>query len=75
MASFAFQNDCSNPYSFRDMTFFMIFSEIFKKNFDVKKFQNFEVINPVSGMCEGTLRGLRIWPLNMAAQILVLFEI
>ena len=60
------------------MTFFMIFSEMFKKNLDVKKFQNFEDTNPVVGICEGTLRRLRIWPLNslnLAGQILVVFEI
>ena len=55
------------------MTFFMISSEIFKKNFDVKK--NYEEINPVIGICEGILRGLRIFPLNMVAQRLVVFEI
>ena len=41
----------------------------------VKKFQNFEDLDLVVGNCEGTLRGLRISPLNMAAQILVVFEI
>ena len=41
----------------------------------VKKFKNFEDLNPVAGNCEGTLRGLRILPVNMAAQILVVFEI
>ena len=57
------------------MTIFMIFYEIFEKNLDVKKFQNLEDINPVIGICEGALRGLRIFPLIMAAQILVVFEI
>ena len=41
----------------------------------VKKFQNFEDLDLVVRNCEGTLRGLRILPLNMAAQILVVFEI
>ena len=41
----------------------------------VKKFHNFEDLDLVVGNCEGTLRGLRISPLNMAAQILVVFEI
>ena len=53
----------------------MIFLRNFQKNLNVKKFQNFEDINPVFGNCEGTLRGLRILPLNMAAQIRVVFEI
>ena len=53
----------------------MTFSEIFKKNLDMKKFQNVEPLNPVIGICEGTLRGLRILPLNMVALVLVLFEI
>ena len=61
--------------SFRDTTFFMTFSEIFKKNLDIKKFQNVEPLNPVIGICEGTLRGLRILPLNMVALVLVVFEI
>ena len=51
----------------------MILSEI--SNLEVQKFQNFEDLNIVAGNCEGTLRGLRILPLSMAAQILVVFEI
>ena len=57
------------------MTFFMIFSEIFKKKLDIEKFQNFEDLNPVIGICEGTLMGMQILPLNMSAQNLVVFEI
>ena len=57
------------------MTFFIIFSEIFKKKLNVKTFQNFEDLNPIIGICEGTLGGLRILPLNMAAQILVVSAI
>ena len=38
-------------------------------------FQKFEDLNAVIGICEGTLRGLRILPLNMAAQLLGGFEI
>ena len=53
----------------------MNFSEFFKKYLDVKKYQNFEALNPFIGICEGNLRGLRMWPLNMAAQINVVFEI
>ena len=45
----------------------MIFSEIFKKNLDVKKSQNVEDLNPVFRICGGTLREMRILPLNMAA--------
>ena len=55
------------------MTFFMIFSEIFKKNSNVKKFQNFEDINAVSGIFEGTLRELQILPLNRTAQNLAVY--
>ena len=51
----------------------MILSEI--SNLEVKKFENFEDLNTVAGNCEGTLRGLRILPLSMAAQILAVFEI
>ena len=75
VAIFAPKYDCSNPCSFRDTTFFMIFSEIFKKNLDAKKFQNVDDLNPVIGIYEGTLMGLRILPLNMAGQIFVVFEI
>ena len=46
-----------------------------KKNLNVEKFQKFKDLNPVIGICEGTLRGLRLLPLNIAAQILVDFEI
>ena len=54
--------------------FLMIFSEFFKK-IDVKNFQNFENLNPVIGICEGTLMGLQILPPNMSAQNLVDLEI
>ena len=53
----------------------MIFFRNFQINLEVKKFRNFEDRNPVAGNSESTLRGLRILPLNMAAQILVVFEI
>ena len=54
---------------------FFSFSLKFKRNLDVKKFRNIEDLNPVIGICEGTLRGLRFLRLNMVAQILVVFEI
>ena len=57
------------------MTFFRIFSELFKKKLDVKKFQNFEDLNTVIGICEGTLLRLLILPLNLSAQNLVVYEI
>ena len=62
------------------LRFFMIFSiydffRNFQINLEVKKFQNFEDVNPVVGNCEGTLRGLRSLPVNMVAQISVVFEI
>ena len=47
----------------------------FQKKLNVKKFRNFEDINPVIGIFEGTLRGLRILPLNRTAQNLVVFQI
>ena len=65
--------DCSNPCSFRDITFFKILSKIFLKN--VEKFQNFKELNPTIEIYESFLTGLRILPLNSAAQILVVFEI
>ena len=71
----AFDFGCSSPCSFLYMTFFLDFFKIFQKNLNVKKFRNFEDINPVIGIFERTLRELRILPLNMAAQILVVFEI
>ena len=55
--------------------FFNDFLQIFLKNLNVKKFQKFADFNPVIGICEGNLRELRILPLNMAAQIFVVFEI
>ena len=51
----------------------MIFSEIKKKT--MLKNSKFEDLNLVIGICEGTLRGFRILPLNMAAQFFVVFEI
>ena len=48
---------------------------VFEKKLDVKKFQNFEILNPVIGICEGTLMGLQILPLKLSAQNLVVFEI
>ena len=53
------------------MTFFMTFSEFFKKNLDVKKFQNFEDINPIIVIFEGALRRLRVLPVNLADYIIV----
>ena len=53
----------------------MIFFQKFLNKPVVKKFQNFEDLDLVVGNCEATLRGLRISPLIMAAQILVVFEI
>ena len=75
VANFASKYDCSNPCSFRDMTFFYDFLPNFQKNLDVEIFQNFEDLNPVIRICEGTIRELRILPLNMAAQFRVVFEI
>ena len=54
---------------------FYDFLRNFQKNLNVKKFQNFDELNHVIGICEGTLRGLRILPLEMTTQILVVFEI
>ena len=66
---------CSNLDSYRDMTFYMIFFKKISKNNNVKKIQKFENLNPVIRLCEDTLRGLRILPLAMRAQILVVSEI
>ena len=74
VANLASDYDCSNPCSFRDMTFFMILSE-FEKNLNVKKFQNFKDLNPVIGICEGTLRRLRILPSNMTAKFRGILQI
>ena len=41
----------------------------------LKKIQSIENLNPVIGICEGTLMGLQILPLNVSAQNLVFFEI
>ena len=54
---------------------FLWFYPKFSKNLNFKKFQNFKDLNPVIGNCEGTLRGLQILTLSIAAQILVVFEI
>ena len=53
----------------------MIFFRNFQINLDVKKFKTFEDLNLVVGNCKGTLRGLRILPVDMDAQIFVVFEI
>ena len=53
----------------------MIFFQKFSNKPVVKNFQNIEDLDLVVGNCGGTLRGLRILPLNMAAQIFVVFEI
>ena len=54
---------------------YLCFFRNFQINLEVKKFQNFEDLNPVAGNSESSLRGLRILPLNMAAQILEVFGI
>ena len=53
----------------------MIFFEVFKKKLKVIKLQNFEDINPVIGIFEGTLWGLRVLPLNRTALNLAVFQI
>ena len=53
VANLASNSHLSNHCSFRDMTFFMIFS----KNLDFEKFQKVEDFNPVVGYCEGSLWG------------------
>ena len=66
--------DCSDPCTFRDMTFSVIFSKHFRKLefFFSLKFETF-VMGAVR-VLSGSL-GLRILPSNLTAQVLVVFEI
>ena len=54
---------------------FYDFLRNFQKKLHVEKFQKFEDLNPVIGICEGTLIGFRILSLNMNAQVPLVFEI
>ena len=45
--------DCSNPYGFRDIAFFMIF---FPKNVDIKKLTKLDFLKPIVGSYQGTLQ-------------------
>ena len=73
IANLVSKYDCSNPCSFRDMMFFVIFSKIFRKCLLI--FSKFENPNPVVGSCQSNLKDcyycLQIWLLNF----FVLFEI
>ena len=62
VSNFAANYDCSNLVVFEIWCFLWFFPKFSKKYLEVKKFQNFEDINHVIGICE-------------AAQILVVFEI
>ena len=39
------KRDCSNAFSFRDVTFFDFFETTFEKNLSTKKFKKFEITN------------------------------
>ena len=73
IASLASKYDCSNSCSFRDMTFFVIFSKIFRK-FKLFFFKS-EFFNHVVGYRQSTIKKLQILPPSMTVQILVVFEI
>ena len=79
VANLASNSHFSNPCSFRDKTFLMIFSKI-KLKLKLKSSKLFkisilllEIVRVLSGGCESWL--LKSWPLNMAAQIRAVFEI
>ena len=55
VANLASNSHFSNPCSFRDMTFFVIFSKIFK-NLDFKKFTKLEITISAVRLSQGTLR-------------------
>ena len=59
VVNLASKSHCSNPCSSRYNVFYDL----------KKKFQIVEDLNTVIGICEGTLRWLRILSLNMVAQI------
>ena len=56
VANLAFDYGCSNPCSFRDMTFFWIFFQIFTENLDLKNFRKLEIIISVVRLYQVTLR-------------------
>ena len=62
VANLASKCDCSNPFIFRDMEFFMIFSCFFiQKNLDIKKIKynkltELEFPHPIVGCYQGTFR-------------------
>ena len=55
IANLSFDFGCSNPCSFRDMTFFLDFFNFFKENLDIKIFTKLEIIISVKRLCQGTL--------------------
>ena len=57
----------------RNDIFYGFFRNFYKKNLDLKRFKHFEDLHPVVGNAEGAL-GVAIWPLNMTAQNLEVFE-
>ena len=66
--------DCSNPCTFWDMTFFVIFQKNFRKLILIffRKSWNSQ---PCSWVVSGYSKVLQILPPNMTVQILVVFEI
>ena len=71
----ASNHDCSNPNDFSDMAF-MIFSLFSSKNLIINKLTELEILKPVVGCCQGTLRGCKpgVHP-SMTARILLILEI
>ena len=74
VADLAPKCDCSNPFIFREIAFFMIFSVVFSKNLDVKKINRTSISQSHSGLLLGYIQGLQIWSLSMAAQFLFGFR-
>ena len=75
VANLASKYDCSNPFSFRDMTFFVIFQNKISKKIKSIFLQNMKNRNPVVGRYQSIFRGLRTLPPIMTAQVAVDFEI
>ena len=68
--------DCSNSFSFRDMTCFMISFNV-SENLEFKKFKRFEIRNLLVWLCECTSKSFKIQILrpNATAKMLLVFEI
>ena len=74
VANIASKYDCSNPFTFRDLTFFLNFFQTFSENFDAKISTKIETATMYSGPVK-IFSGFANLASKVTAQLLLVFEI